>query len=175
MRDHGLRPRPALIGMSRGALYCMAWAAAHLDRTLLVYLDNGVCDFRSWPGGKPKGLGTGQGSPEEWPKLLGAYGFKDDAEALAYRLNPVDNLAPLAGAKVPLLLVYGDSDPVVPALGELGGRVRSLQESGRSGRAGRQAGPGPPPAWAERPRPGRRFLREAAQGEHVEVTRRLPQ
>jgi pimeloyl-ACP methyl ester carboxylesterase len=114
VKDHRLSPRPALIGMSRGALYCMAWAAAHPDRTLLVYLDNGVCDFKSWPGGKPKGLGTGQGSPEEWSKLLKAYGFQDDEEAVAYRLNPVDNLAPLAVAKVPILLVYGDGDRVVP-------------------------------------------------------------
>jgi pimeloyl-ACP methyl ester carboxylesterase len=114
VKDHQLSPRPALIGMSRGALYCMAWAAAHPDLTLLVYLDNGVCDFKSWPGGKPKGLGTGQGSPEEWAKLLRAYGFKDDEEAVASKLNPVDNLKPLADAKIPILLVYGDNDPGVP-------------------------------------------------------------
>jgi alpha-beta hydrolase superfamily lysophospholipase len=46
--------------------------------------------------------------------LLTAYEFKTDAEAVAYELNPVDNLAPLAKAKVPLLLVYGDKDAVVP-------------------------------------------------------------
>ena len=38
----------------------------------------------------------------------------DDAEALAYDKNPIDNLAPLAKAKVPLLHVYGDADEVVP-------------------------------------------------------------
>ncbi len=112
--DHGLSPRPALIGLSRGALYCMAWAAAHPDRTLLVYLDNGVCDFKSWPGGKAKGLGAGPGSPEEWAKLLLAYDFKDDQAAISYPLNPVDNLAPLARAKVPILLVYADRDRGVP-------------------------------------------------------------
>jgi pimeloyl-ACP methyl ester carboxylesterase len=111
---HGLSPRPAMIGLSRGALYCLAWAALHPEKTLLVYLDNGVCDFKSWPGGKPKGLGTGEGSPGEWQKLLKAMDFKDDREAIASRLNPADNLAPLAKAKVPILLVYGDSDRVVP-------------------------------------------------------------
>ena len=80
---HGLSPKPALIGLSRGALYCMAWAALHPEKTLLVYLDNGVCDFKSWPGGKPKGLGTGEGSPGEWQKLLKAFDFKDDREAIA--------------------------------------------------------------------------------------------
>jgi pimeloyl-ACP methyl ester carboxylesterase len=114
VKEYGLSPRPALIGLSRGALYGMAWATTHPDKTLLVYLDNGVCDFKSWPGGKPKGLGTGQGSPDEWLKLLRAYEFKDDREAIAFKLNPVDNLAPLANAKVPILLIYGDSDKVVP-------------------------------------------------------------
>ena len=114
VKDHQLHPQAALIGLSRGALYCMAWAAAHPEKTLAVYLDNGVCDFKSWPGGKPKGLGTGPGSPSEWQNVLKAFDFKDDKEAIAYKLNPVDNLAPLAKAKVPILLVYGDSDKVVP-------------------------------------------------------------
>ena len=114
VKDHGLSPKPALIGLSRGALYCMAWAATHPDKTLLVYLDNGVCDFKSWPGGKPKGLGSGQGSPEEWLKLLRAYDFKDDREAIASKVNPVDNLAPLAKAGIPILLIYGDTDKAVP-------------------------------------------------------------
>lgn len=115
VKEHGLHPKPGLIGLSRGGLYCMNWAAAHPDRTLAVYLDNAVCDFKSWPGGRPKGLGTGKGSEAEWKKLLAAHGFASDAEAVAYTLNPVDNLAPPAKAGVPLLLVYGDADTVVPA------------------------------------------------------------
>ncbi|WP_169981285.1 alpha/beta hydrolase family protein [Tautonia rosea] len=114
VREYGFTPKPALIGLSRGALYCMAWAARHPDRTLLVYLDNGVCDFKSWPGGRPKGLGEGKGSPEDWVKLLCAYGFNDDKEAIAYPFNPVDHLEPLARAELPILLVYGDADTVVP-------------------------------------------------------------
>ena len=114
VKDHQLNPKPALIGLSRGALYCMAWAAAHPDKTMLVYLDNGVCDFKSWPGGKLKMLGTGPGSAGEWQNVLKAFDFKDDKEALAWKQNPVDYLEPLAKAKVPMLLVYGDSDKVVP-------------------------------------------------------------
>jgi len=114
VKDHQLSPKPALIGLSRGALYAMSWAVAHPDKTLLVYLDNGVCDFKSWPGGKAKGQGTGPGSVEEWAKLLKAYDFKDDREAIASKVNPIERLAPLAEAKLPILLVYGDSDKVVP-------------------------------------------------------------
>lgn len=115
VKDHGLHPKPGLIGLSRGGLYCMNWAAAHPDKTLAVYLDNAVCDFKSWPGGALKKLGTStKGSEAEWKKLLAAYDFKSDAEAIEYKFNPVDNLAPIAKAKVPLLLVYGDKDTAVP-------------------------------------------------------------
>lgn len=113
--DHGLHPRPGLIGLSRGGLYCMTWAAAHPEKTLAVYLDNAVCDFKSWPGGKPKGLGVGKGSPVEWAKLLKAFDFTSDAEAIAWKLNPIDNLTPIAKGNIPVFLVYGDSDTVVPA------------------------------------------------------------
>ncbi len=112
---YGLHAKPGLIGLSRGGLYCMNWAALHPDKTLAVYLDNAVCDFKSWPGGKLKKLGTGAGSDGEWKKLLAAYDFKNDAEAITYKLNPVDQLGPMAKANIPLLLVYGDQDTVVPA------------------------------------------------------------
>lgn len=113
---HHLSSKPGLIGLSRGALYCMAWAAVHPEKTLAVYLDNGVCDFKSWPGGGPKGLGVGAGSPNEWAKLLKAYGFKDDREAIDSASNPVDRLKRLADARIPILLVYGDEDRTVPHL-----------------------------------------------------------
>lgn len=139
--EHGLHPRPGLIGLSRGGLYCLSWAAAHPDQTLAIYLDNAVCDFKSWPGGKPLALGSGKGSETEWQKLLTAYGFKNNAEASAYPRNPVDNLSPLAKAKIPLLLVYGDRDSVVPhaensglvytRYKELGGPVERIVKPGQ--------------------------------------------
>jgi pimeloyl-ACP methyl ester carboxylesterase len=39
VEDHDLSSKPTLIGLSRGALYCMVWAATHPEKTLLVYLD----------------------------------------------------------------------------------------------------------------------------------------
>lgn len=116
VNEHELSAKPGFIGLSRGALYCMAWAAAHPEKTLAVYLDNGVCDFKSWPGGKQMGLGAGPGSSVEWQNVLKAFDFKNDKEALSWKQNPVDHLEPLAKAGVPLLLVYGDSDKLVPHL-----------------------------------------------------------
>ena len=102
--------KAALVGLSRGGLYVYNWAAANPDKVACIYADAPVCDFKSWPGGK----GKGKGSPRDWQLVLERYEFKSDAEALAYSGNPVDNLAGLAKAGVPLLHVYGDADDVVP-------------------------------------------------------------
>ena len=107
---YGLSKKVSLVGLSRGGLYCYNWAAANPDKVACIYGDAPVCDFKSWPGGK----GKGKGSPRDWNLVLERWSFKDDAEALASKVNPVDNLEPLAKAGVPLLHVYGDADDVVP-------------------------------------------------------------
>lgn len=108
--NYGLSKKPSLVGLSRGGLYCYNWAIANPDKVSCIYGDAPVCDFKSWPGGK----GKGKGDPKNWGLVLKLWGFKDEAEALAYKGNPVDSLAPLAKNHVPLLHVYGDADDVVP-------------------------------------------------------------
>lgn len=108
--SRGLAPRGTLIGISRGGLYAYNWASLHPDRVVCIYGDAPVCDFKSWPGGK----GKGRGSPGDWQALIRSYGFKDEAEALAWPHNPVDRLAPLARAGIPIIHVVGDADDGVP-------------------------------------------------------------
>ena len=107
---YALSQKPALVGLSRGGLYCYNWAIANPGKVSCIYGDAPVCDFKSWPGGK----GKGKGDPKNWGLVLKLWGFKDEAAALAYQGNPVDSLAPLAKAGVPLLHVFGDADDVVP-------------------------------------------------------------
>ncbi len=106
---HGLGAKPVLEGFSRGGLFAFNWAARHPDRVACLYVDAPVCDFKSWPGGK----GKGKGSAGDWQRLLKVYGLTEE-QALAYKLNPVDNLAPLAKARIPILSVCGEADKVVP-------------------------------------------------------------
>ena len=106
----GLNRKATLIGISRGGLYAYRFAARNPDRVICIYGDAPVCDFKSWPGGK----GKGKGSAGDWASLLKCYGFKDEPEALAFTQNPVDILAPLAEAGIPLIHVVGDADDVVP-------------------------------------------------------------
>jgi lysophospholipase L1-like esterase/pimeloyl-ACP methyl ester carboxylesterase len=134
--DLGLSPRPVLEGFSRGGLYAFNWAARWPEKTAALYVDAPVCDFKSWPGGK----GRGPGSPPDWERLLRAYGFPDEAAALAWKGNPVDQLAPLAQARIPVLAVVGDADEVVPVAEnidlvekryrELGGPIEVIRKPG---------------------------------------------
>jgi pimeloyl-ACP methyl ester carboxylesterase len=106
----GLAPRAALVGISRGGLYAHRLAAEHPGKVAAIYDDAAVCDFKSWPGG----TGKGKGSPRDWQACIAAYGFADEAEALAWRGNPLDALEPLARAGIALVHVVGDDDDVVP-------------------------------------------------------------
>lgn len=107
---YGLAKKAALVGLSRGGLYCYNWAIANPGKVACIYGDAPVCDFKSWPGGR----GKGKGSDRDWKLVLEVYHFEDEAAALAYMGNPVDKLDSLAGAGVPLLHVFGDADEVVP-------------------------------------------------------------
>ena len=132
----GLGGRATLIGISRGGLYAHRFATEHPGRVAAIYGDGAVCDFKSWPGGK----GRGKGSPADWQRCIAAYGFADEAAALAYAGNPVDTLAILAKARIPLVHVVGDADDVVPPdenglvierrYRELGGEVLVIRKPG---------------------------------------------
>jgi pimeloyl-ACP methyl ester carboxylesterase len=106
----GLSKKVSLEGMSRGGLIIFNWAAANPDKVNCIYGDAPVCDFKSWPGGK----GVGKGAGGAWKQCMNAYGFTDEAGALAYQANPVDQAASIAKAKIPVMIVYGKADNVVP-------------------------------------------------------------
>jgi pimeloyl-ACP methyl ester carboxylesterase len=120
---HGLARKAVLEGLSRGGLYCFNWAADHPQNVACILADNAVLDFKSWPGGK----GKGKGSPGDWKKLRADYHFTSEAQAVSYGKNPLDNLEPLAKAKVPLFLLCADADDVVPLL-ENGAIVKQRYE-----------------------------------------------
>ncbi len=109
VNEYGLSTKPTLEGFSRGGLFTLNWAARNPDKVSCIYNDAPVCDFKSWPGGK----GKGKGSAGDWKNCLKVYNLTEE-QALAYKLNPVDNLEPLAKAKIALLHVAGDADKTVP-------------------------------------------------------------
>ena len=118
---YGLAGRVALMGLSREGLSIARWAAANPGKVTCLYMDKAVTDFKSWPGGK---LGVGKGSPSDWESLQKLYGFKTEAEAMAYRWNPIDLAPKLAAHKVAILYLAGEKDDAVP-FEENGGKLQS--------------------------------------------------
>ena len=102
-----LAEKPAVEPNSRGGLHAYRYAVRHPERVACILGDVPVMDFKSWPLQHP-------GSKDNWPQVIAAYGFRDDAEALAYKGNPIDQLEPIAKAKIPIRHVICLSDRVVP-------------------------------------------------------------
>ena len=100
MIKYHLDKKGCLIPQSRGGLMLYNWAAEHPDSVACIAGIYPVCNPGSYPGLK---------------SAAGAYGMTE--AQLAARLadhNPIDRLAPLAKARVPIYHIHGDSDAVVP-------------------------------------------------------------
>jgi sialidase-1 len=102
----GLSRRPAFEAISRGGLQAYRYAARRPDRVACIYGDTPVMDLKSWPLGLPGAAEIGH--------ALQHYGFKDEADLRSFRGNPVDLLAPIARARIPLRHVISLNDAVVP-------------------------------------------------------------
>ena len=98
--DHGLTSKACLLARSRGGLMLYNWAAENADKVAAVAGIYPVCDLRTYPGLKVAAK---------------AYGMETaEMERLLPLHNPVDRLATLAKANVPLFHIHGNKDKVVP-------------------------------------------------------------
>ena len=104
-----LARRMSLEGVSRGGLFVYNWAEKHPELVNAIYCESPVCDLKSWPGGKGKGLG----STNDWRDALAAYNLSDE-QMMHFAGNPISETAPLAARKVPILHVVNDRDQIVP-------------------------------------------------------------
>lgn len=111
VRQHGFHPRPIVVGLSKGGHAATAWAIANPNRLSALYLDCAVLSVSnrdSWP------FGPGGGEKRYLDEVVRYCG--DREAALAWNGNPVDNVAPLARHKLPIISVYGTKDnKVIPA------------------------------------------------------------
>jgi len=105
---HGLNSRPRLALQSNGALMGYNWASRHpycVDRILGIFP---VMDLTDWPTLEAIANRDVQFNPD--------LGYNLTTPQLARRLhefNPIDNLALLADAGIPIMHVHGDQDPIV--------------------------------------------------------------
>jgi hypothetical protein len=107
--QYGFSKKPALEGLSRGGLYVYRWAYVNTDKVGCIFGDAAVCDMKSWPGGK----GKGSGSPSDWQEAIRDYHFTSEREMIDFKGNPIDILAPIAAAHIPIIHLCGDIDSTV--------------------------------------------------------------
>ena len=102
-KEFSLSEKCSLFGFSRGGLYAFNFALFYPEYVEKVYLDAPVLDMRSWP---PVGS-------RERDEVYKEYSL--NAETLAtFGGHPVENLAEFFSHGLPVLLVAGGADEVVP-------------------------------------------------------------
>ena len=111
----GFHCKPVLLARSRGGLMLYNWAVEHPESVGGIAGIYPVCNLLSYPGLK---------------RAAGAYGMSiKSLETHLKEHNPIDRLAPLAKAKVPVFHIHGDQDATVPLemnSAELGKRYAAL-------------------------------------------------
>jgi predicted esterase len=103
MVKRGYSRKPLLLGQSRGGLMMLAWAMRNPEKLAGLAGIYPVCSLTSWPLKNSKDA------------VLKDYGLT--AEVLLAdikKYNPQYNLAGLAEKKVPLFMVHGTKDTLVP-------------------------------------------------------------
>jgi pimeloyl-ACP methyl ester carboxylesterase len=99
-QSRGYASRPILLGRSRGGLQLLNWAADNPEKLAAFAGIYPVCNLASYPG---------------LAKAAPAYGLTvEQLTATLAQHNPIDRLAPLAAARVPLFVIHGDADKTVP-------------------------------------------------------------
>lgn len=105
--NFGLNKKCLPVGMSCGGMHAVYFGADYPEYVAGLYIDAPVMNLLSCPGG----VGGSDGSMlEEFSRHTGM----TLSELINYRNHPIDNVAKLIEARVPVFLVCGDSDTVVP-------------------------------------------------------------
>ena len=103
MVDRGYSKQPVLLGQSRGGLMMLSWAVLNPIKVKAFAGIYPVLNLRSWP--ITRNLIT----------TLADFEIDQDTFLKTVDLhNPIHQLEALARAKVPLYMVHGDSDRIVP-------------------------------------------------------------
>lgn len=111
--------KPCLWGRSRGGLWVSSWAIAHPDKVAGILGIYPVFDWRSYPG-------VTNAAP--------AYGLTPmELRTKAAELDPIERIENLARAGIPMALIHGDIDKVVPLKPNSGEVVRRYTEIGAGG------------------------------------------
>ncbi len=105
--EYGLYKKCVPVGMSCGGLIGSKFATKYPECVSALYLDAPVMNLLSCPGDFGKANGG------MLPEFLNATGM-NLSKLICYRESPIDKMDALLKNKIPIILVYGDSDDIVP-------------------------------------------------------------
>ena len=118
MVAQGYSKTPLLLGRSRGGLWVSSWALKHPDRVRAIAGIYPVYDYTTYPGVK---------------RAASAYAISpEELTAQQASLNPVKRAHVLAKARIPVFIIHGTNDNVVPLAANTG----ALRDAYRSAAAG---------------------------------------
>lgn len=106
-KEYGLNKKCVPVGMSCGGLHAVYFGAKYPEYISSLYLDAPVMNLLSCPAAIGR---TPRIALKELEDATGL-GLK---QLINYRNHPIDNAPKLLSAKLPIVLVSGDSDNVVP-------------------------------------------------------------
>ncbi len=106
-KEYGFAEKCATVGMSCGGMQSVYLAAAYPELVAVMYLDAPVINLLSCPGD----LGNAKGGMFEEFKAATGMSL---AELIGYRNHPLDKIKDLSNSDIPIILVSGDSDTIVP-------------------------------------------------------------
>lgn len=95
------------VGMSCGGLIAAKLAVRYPECVSAMYLDAPVLNLLSCPAG------IGKASDHMYDEFYRATGISL-SELICYRDHPIDHMSELLENNIPILIVYGDSDSIVP-------------------------------------------------------------
>lgn len=107
-QNYGLYPKCVPVGMSCGGLIAVKFAARYPQYVSALYLDAPVMNFLSCPAGL-----SGKCKDDMLPEFISAMGM-DLSALICYRQHPIDQMHFLLENHIPIVLVYGEADSVVP-------------------------------------------------------------
>ena len=92
--------KPCLLGRSRGGLWSSSWAIRNTNKVAGIAGIYPVFDLTTYPGMK---------------RAAPAYKMsEEDLVAAIKQHNPIEKVGTLAKAKIPIFIIHGDIDNVVP-------------------------------------------------------------
>lgn len=105
--EYGLYSKCVPVGMSCGGMIAVKFAARYPQLVSALYLDAPVMNLLSCPAA------LGVATVSLWEEFAEHTGTTL-SELICYREHPIDRMHILLENNIPVMLVYGDSDEVVP-------------------------------------------------------------